>query len=328
MTSTHPSAAGPGRLARLQQAVTLCALLLALAVCWAVWPRSPLAAVAMALLVLFAYAPVMALELLLVALTHGGDPAPRPSWRELIRAWWAEVRQAPRVFAWRQPFASARLPDTATGAPGSGASALRAVVFIHGFVCNRAFWHPWMRRLREAGVPYASMSLEPVFGSIDDCLHQVEQAVQRAEASTGHPPLLVCHSMGGLVARAWLASAPGHARRVHRIVTIGTPHRGTWLARFSHLSNGRQMREGGEWLAALAERECPGRKTPYGLFICWYSNADNIVFPASTATLPGADNRLVRGTAHVALAFHPRVMDESLAMVASSESSPMDRTAS
>jgi hypothetical protein len=33
-----------------------------------------------------------------------------------------------------------------------------------------------------------------------------------------------------------------------------------------------------------------------------------VVIPASTATLPGADNRLVRGAAHVELAFEPRVI--------------------
>ena len=47
-----------------------------------------------------------------------------------------------------------------------------------------------------------------------------------------------------------------------------------------------------------------------------------------TAMLPGADNRHVPGVAHVALAFHPRVMRESLAMLASAASSPRERTAS
>jgi triacylglycerol esterase/lipase EstA (alpha/beta hydrolase family) len=280
-------------------------------------------------LVLFAYAPVMAIELVLLRCVHGQDPAPRPTWGELAAAWWAEVLQAPRVFAWRQPFAWRRWPDTAVGDSSTSGARGRAVVFIHGFVCNRAFWHPWMKALRRVGIPYASVSLEPVFGSIDETLGQVEEAVSRAERATGLAPVLVCHSMGGLVARAWLAQSAASATRVHRIVTIGTPHRGTWLARFSHLPNGRQMRQGCDWLSQLAAREQAAHAAgAYQSFVCWYSNADNVVFPASTATLPGADNRLVRGTAHVALAFHPRVMWESLSMVASAESSPMDRTAS
>jgi triacylglycerol esterase/lipase EstA (alpha/beta hydrolase family) len=118
--------------------------------------------------------------------------------------------------------------------------------------------------------------------------------------------------MGGLAARAWLGSSASARSRVARVITIGTPHAGTWLARFSHGHNGRQMRQRSEWLNTLGGRETAGGNAP---FTCWYSNCDNIVFPASTATLPGADNRFVPGVAHVALAFHPTVMRESLAML-------------
>ena len=69
------------------------------------------------------------------------------------------------------------------------------------------------------------------------------------------------------------------------------------------------------WLRELAQHSGRCRETG---FTCWYSNCDNIVFPASTATLAGADNRLIRGVAHVDLAFHPVVMGESLAVVTAS----------
>jgi len=140
-----------------------------------------------------------------------------------------------------------------------------------------------------------------VFGSIDDYVPIVEDAVLRITQATGEPPLLVCHSMGGLAARAWLRAAK-NAQRVHRVITIGTPHRGTWLGRLSHTINGRQMRLDGAWVSRLAQ-DADGTA-----FTCWYSNCDHIVFPASAATLPGADNRLLRGPAHVELAFEPQVM--------------------
>jgi hypothetical protein len=73
----------------------------------------------------------------------------------------------------------------------------------------------------------------------------------------------------------------------------------------------------GEWVRELARR---GGDAENARFTCWYSNCDNIVFPASTATLPGADNRLVRGMAHVELGFHPQVMRETLALVATPQS--------
>ena len=51
------------------------------------------------------------------------------------------------------------------------------------------------------------------------------------------------------------------------------------------------------------------------LFVCYHSNCDNIVFPASSATLPGADNRSADGLAHVSMAFHPQVMEEILSEI-------------
>jgi triacylglycerol esterase/lipase EstA (alpha/beta hydrolase family) len=214
------------------------------------------------------------------------------------------------VFAWRQPFCWRYLPDNEE--PAGMAST--AVVLVHGFVCNRGLWLPWMKALRAQGLPYVSVNLEPAFGSIDAYDALIEEAVCRAERLTGSPPVVVCHSMGGLAVRAWLARQSVRSR-AGAVITIGTPHRGTWLGRLSHVTNGRQMQPGCDWLVALEKREHELSPSPYANFVCWYSNTDNIVFPASTATLPGADNRLVAGAAHVAMAFHPTVMAESLALV-------------
>ncbi len=312
-------------LARLQQGLLTLAVALALA--WTIWTWSEakIATLVGLAVITLGYAVILALETAGAAVINRSDAAPRASTGEWIGAWWQEVKVAPQVFAWRQPFLWRRLSDTLVAQPAS----VSAVVLVHGFFCNRGFWLPWMERLQAQGIPYVSVNLEPIFGSIDDYAPIVDEAVTRATALTGRVPTLICHSMGGLAARAWMATTPGAVSRVQRIITIGTPHRGTWLARFSHLTNGRQMRHDCDWQQSLVARELalhPQRNAD--LFVCWYSNTDNIVFPASTATLPGADNRLVVGAAHVALAFHPRVMTESLAMVASAGKSPSARTAS
>ncbi len=313
-------------LARLQQSL-LCAVLTA-SLTWLIWfwGSAPWLGMTGLLLVLVGYAVVMALEFIAVAKVNRGDSVPPASLAALVGAWWGEVRVAPKVFCWRQPFQWRTLPDTTD--LDSTVHGTRAVVFVHGFLCNRGFWLPWMHQLREMGVPYTSVNLEPIFGSIADYVPLLEEAVSRAERLTGQPPLLFCHSMGGLAARAWLAHDPQSAQRVHKVITIGTPHHGTWISRFSFGANGQQMRQNHEWLATLAAGETSRADVPYERFVCWYSNADNIVFPASTAMLPGADNRHVAGVAHVALAFHPRVMRESLAILASAASSPERRAAS
>lgn len=308
-------------LARLQQGMALSSWVGAGLWWYGWWPTQATLAVVGALVIVLSYALVLALQFTLMAQVNRRDSVPPLALGRLLCAWWAEVCVAPQVFSWRQPFRWHVLPDAAVPpAPGR-----TAAVLVHGFVCNRGLWLPWMRELRQRGLPYTSVNLEPVFGSIDEYAPLIDDAVRRAQALTGRPPLLVCHSMGGLAARAWLAATPGAADRVSGVVTIGTPHQGTWLARWSHMPNGRQMRVDGEWLQALQAREAGQPRPP---FVCWYSNADNIVFPASTATLAGADNRHLPGVPHVAMAFHPRVMTESLAMLASAGSSPSERTVS
>ncbi|RZJ02865.1 MAG: alpha/beta fold hydrolase, partial [Rubrivivax sp.] len=223
--------------------------------------------------------------------------------------WWGEIWTTPAIFCWRQPFRSNAEPDYLP-ADGEGR---RGVVLVHGFVCNRGFWTPWLRRLRAAGHPFVAVNLEPVFGEISDYVAIVDSAVRRVQQATGLPPVLICHSMGGLAVRAWLAQANDDTRAAH-IITIGSPHRGTWLGHFSHSPNARQMVLDCDWLCRLGERETPERCSR---FTCWYSTCDNIVFPTSTATLAGADNRLLQGPAHVHMAFDERVMAHALGVIAS-----------
>jgi triacylglycerol esterase/lipase EstA (alpha/beta hydrolase family) len=204
------------------------------------------------------------------------------------------VQTAPQVFCWRQPFFSHRWPDHLP----PGVQGRRGVLLVHGFVCNRGLWNPWLQRLHAQGVPFIAVNLEPVFGSIDDYIGILEQAVRRLEQATGEAPVIVAHSMGGLAVRRWWAEH-GDEARVHHVLTIGTPHRGTWLARFAVTRNARQMQQISRWLQTLAAREPATRAER---FTCFYSHCDNIVFPPATATLAGADNRHIAGVPHVHMA--------------------------
>jgi triacylglycerol lipase len=297
-------------LARLQQFTTLS--MLAFATLWAQWcwrAGHTGWALAGAGFIVFGYALVLAIEFMLLDRVNRFDPAPPASARQLLRAWWGEARAAPSVFCWRQPFRSRAWPDNLP--PSSHGH--RGVVLIHGFFCNRGIWNPWLARLRAGDVPFVAVNLEPIFGSIDHYADIVEQAVQRVEQATGLAPVLVGHSMGGLALRRWWADT-ADAKRVHHAITIGTPHRGTWLARFAFSHNGRQMHLSSEWHRALCAREASGRAAD---FTCFYSHCDNIVFPASNATLPGADNRHLEGVAHVDMADRPEPYAELLRWLAS-----------
>lgn len=294
-------------LARLQRLTTL-GLLLAAAIWGWAFARAghPVWAFGGAVLIVFGYALVLGVEFVLLARVNRTDPAPPATLGQLVRAWAGEAVSAPSVFCWRQPFRTWAVPDQ-PHEPGR-----RGVVLIHGFVCNRALWTPVMRRLQREGVPFVAVSMEPVFGSIDRYAPQIEAAVRALEAGTGLAPVLLCHSMGGLAARAWLRAnmqAGGSDERVHRVITIGTPHRGTWLARWGFAPNTRQMRRANVWLAELAASESASR---YARFTCFWGHCDNIVFPASTALLPGAQAVHLSGIAHVHMAFHDEVFNEVL----------------
>lgn len=267
-----------------------------------------LAGVLGAAAVLFVHAPLMALEFALLARANRADPAPKPTFAELCRAWAAEVIGAVAVFGWRQPFRWRRFADAADASP----AGRRGVVLVHGFICNRGLWNPWLERLHASGTPAIAPNLEPVFGSIDAYVPRIDDAVRRITAATGAAPLLVGHSMGGLAIRAWLRASAGD-ERIAGVITIGSPHHGTRLARLGLATNTRQMRIGSAWLRELAAAETAQRRAR---FTCFYSHCDNVVVPCSSATLPGADNRHLRGHAHVHLVQHPAVLAEVLRRVA------------
>lgn len=292
-------------------------LLIALAAVWWWWSArlgwSIASRAGVGLLILLPHAPVLAVEFLLLSLWGDPRPAPRPGPVALARAWAGEVWWGLCTFGWRQPFRVQAVPDQLS----RHGSPRRGVLLVHGFVCNRALWNPWMECLHERGIPFAAVSLEPVLGAIDAYAEPIEAAVRRLEAATGQPPLIVGHSMGGLAARTWLHRFGG-PRRCAGIVTIGTPHQGTWLARFAFSRNGRQMRRGSAWLTALNDQLV----TADVPFVCYYGNCDNVVFPAGTATLPSARNVHLPGWAHIHMLASPQLLGDVLERLGAARNVP------
>lgn len=189
------------------------------------------------------------------------------------------------------------------------------VLLVHGYVCNRGYWTKLSRQLARAGIVHDGVDLEPIGADIEEFVPQVELAIAELCARTGSDRvILVAHSMGGLVARAWLRHYG--AARVARIITIGTPHHGTALANLAAGANARQMsRVDGTpsgWLAQLAASETPEL---CALITSIYSHHDNIVAPQASAQLPGARNIAFGGIGHVALASDARVLRQLLAEI-------------
>lgn len=251
---------------------------------------------------------LLAIEMLVARRVAMANGAPAARWRDLPRALLGEWIASTAIFGWRMPWRSNaiedHLPRTSRG--------LRGVVFIHGYICNRGLWNPWMKRLLKLDRAFVAISLEPVFTSLDEYIPLVERAVHRIEAATGLAPVIVAHSMGGLVARAWLRSRATHRRsdgteEAARLITIGTPHRGTWLARLALAANARQMRLDSGWMRALESREPPAL---HGIITSWWSECDQIVYPPPTAVFPGSEAKQLRGVGHIALTGREEIWNE------------------
>lgn len=267
---------------------------------WA-WPRSLALALGGWAIAASTSLAWLGLQFVLMRRINRRDATPAAGRWALLRAWWLEALTCTWVFGWLQPFAHRQQPDWLPLTP----TGQRGVVLVHGFLCNRGVWLPWLPELRARGHAYVALTLEPAFGSVDDYVAAIDTAMRQVQAATGLPPVLVGHSMGGLAARAWLRTlAQPPAQRVHRILTLGTPHHGTWPARFSHTTNGMQMRLDSPWLQALAASEGAAQRA---LFSCWYSDCDNIVYPTRSATLDGAENHLLHGLGHVHMVYAPQV---------------------
>lgn len=149
------------------------------------------------------------------------------------------------------------------------------LLLIHGYQCNRGFWF-WLRgKLEAAGWTVATHSMEPVWTEIDNYAEGIERRIDEVLAATGAPQLiLVAHSMGGLACRTYLRR---HGRaKVARLITLGSVHHGTRLARLGIGANARQMQIGNPWLKALGATDAvplpPGSASIY-------SCHDNYVFP-------------------------------------------------
>jgi predicted alpha/beta hydrolase family esterase len=222
----------------------------------------------------------------------------------LARVWWGETWRSFKVFSIDQPW-RAGFPEPALVHD----PARPAVLFIHGYLCNRATWRPW---LLEHGLAQrwncATVNLEPVFGAVDRYPALIRAAVERLRAGSGAERVtLVCHSMGGLAARAYLREAGPHA--VARVVTIDTPHHGTLFARLGHGDNTRQMRLACDYVRALAASDEPVE------FVCFASHHDNLVVPRDNQILACAEAVWFERIGHLAMTDHDAVLARLIEVV-------------
>lgn len=185
----------------------------------------------------------------------------------------------------------------------------RPVVFVHGlggargnFLPMRGFFRV-MGRSRTYAVGFSSGEpVELLAARLGDYLREV---IAANELCDGRVLDVVAHSMGGVVTRLALED-PSIAARVSTLVTLGTPHQGTWAARYAATDPAVQLRP--DSLVAERLRAQWGERAALSLprVVCFWSRADVLMLPAETARLEGAEAVELEGYTHNSFLLRPR----------------------
>jgi triacylglycerol esterase/lipase EstA (alpha/beta hydrolase family) len=174
----------------------------------------------------------------------------------------------------------------------------RPVILVHGVLVNDGVWFMMRRRLARHGVRgIYTHNYGPPHEGIEHFARQLAEKIEQVRRATGAERVtLVCHSMGGLVARAYVRDFG--AAHVERIVTIGTPHHGSVLAWMYFGRCLAQMRPGNAWLDELNRDDRSSQPAP---IVSVWSRHDSMVAPQASSELEGAENVRLVGIGHNAL---------------------------
>ena len=128
-----------------------------------------------------------------------------------------------------------------------------------------------------------TMNYSILTGDVRVAAAQLAEEIEAIVAETGYERIhVVGHSMGGLIARYYVTRLGGD-ERVHTLVTLGSPHHGTYLAYAWNSRIMQQLRPGSPLMQELEQpvESCRTR------FLCYWSDIDQLMFPPALGR-PGA----------------------------------------
>jgi pimeloyl-ACP methyl ester carboxylesterase len=176
------------------------------------------------------------------------------------------------------------------------------ILLVHGMADNRSVFTLLRRGLRRRGFGrVTTVNYSPLTADIRVAAARLAQEVEALVVETGYERVhIVGHSMGGLIARYYVTRLGGD-ERVHTLVTLGTPHQGTYAAYGWPSELCRQLRPGSGLMRELRQ-PVPGCRTR---FVAYWSDLDQLVFPQRFASVehPDLDVRNIglHGVGHMSL---------------------------
>lgn len=182
---------------------------------------------------------------------------------------------------------------------------MTVTVLVPGFSDDTGVLQGLVRFLHRQGLVACALSPQPSDGTlaIDKLAHQLAEAIaQRLPVDA--PLNLVGFSMGGLICRSFVQQFGGLAR-TERLITIATPHQGTWTAYTYNRPACIQMRPGSRFLADL-NRDLTALQTIQ--FTSIWTPFDLTILPATSSCLPVGEMAPVLSPFHATLLLDPRVL--------------------
>lgn len=135
-------------------------------------------------------------------------------------------------------------------------AAATPILLVHGFIENHAIFTVMERALRRRGFHMlTAYDYGLLTHSIPRAASRLGETIEKLTSQSGYERIhVIGHSLGGLITRYYVQRLGGDAC-VHTVVTLGTPHQGTHLARVAPLLPLlRQLTPSSQIIQELAER--------------------------------------------------------------------------
>src|SRR6185312_7766845 len=148
------------------------------------------------------------------------------------------------------------------------------ILLVHGIIDNHAIFTGMDRALRRRGFQTLATYDYGLFTqTIPRAAQRLGEAIEQLSAATGYERIhVIGHSLGGLIARYFVQRLGGDSR-VHTLVTLGTPHRGTLAAHLAAVQLCRQLRPESDLFVELDE-PAAGCRTR---FVAFWSDLNQLV---------------------------------------------------
>jgi pimeloyl-ACP methyl ester carboxylesterase len=193
--------------------------------------------------------------------------------------------------------------------PGADVKGPRPIILLHGYAMNRANFLPLAFRLSRAGLgPLVGFEYWTL-GRTAAAARQLGWFVDHVREKTGAPQVdLIGHSMGGVVARYYVALLGGDSA-VRNLVTIASPHGGTDVSRFGVGHANRELFVGSKLITRLAQAPVP----QHTRLVTILSRADVLAPADAQPDVTGAERVVFEDLGHVALLGSRRVAAQIVA---------------